>query len=248
MVSLLKRIVKTVRTILLSPFIVRDYWRFCQADTERRFRYSWRTFFPQVLDKTALTGFDRHYVYHTAWAVRKVRDAAPQEHVDISSSLYFPALLSAFVPVRFYDYRPAPLTLDGLTTEHADVTALDFADNSIRSLSFMHCIEHIGLGRYGDPIDPEGDVKAAAELSRVLAPGGQLLLVTPVGREAMIQFNAHRIYTYEAVLALFPELTLTEFSYIPERGTDGIHENASAGDLASETYACGCFVFTKHSV
>lgn len=245
MLNKIKFLVKTLRNIAYAPLVLVDYWHFKNKDTESRFNYNWRTFYPQIFDKTKLTGFDRHYVYHTAWAARKVKEINPLRHTDIASSLYFPGIVSAFVPVDFYDYRPAPLHLSNLKTEHADLTNLHFADNSLSSLSCLHTIEHVGLGRYGDPIDPEGDIKACRELSRVLAPGGSLLFVTPVGQRATIQFNAHRIYTYELVLKLFPNLKLKEFSYIPEHGTDGIRENANPSELQNETYACGCFIFTK---
>ena len=241
----IKKIVKTLRNILFTPFVVSDYLEFKERDTNKRFSYSWKTLFPQIFDKTKLTSFDRHYVYHTAWAARKVKEFNPDKHIDIASSLYFPGILSTFLPVEFYDYRPAPLHLSGLTTQHADLTNLHFSPNSIRSVSCLHTIEHVGLGRYGDPIDPEGDVKACRELARVLAPGGRLLFVTPVGKEAIIEFNAHRIYTYEKVLSLFPTLTLKEFSYVPEYGTDGIHEHANPSELINERYACGLFVFEK---
>ena len=56
-------------------------------------------------------------------------------------------MVSAFIPVEFYDYRPAELSLSGLEFKHADLTHLPFADNSVESLSCMHVIEHIGLGR-----------------------------------------------------------------------------------------------------
>ena len=240
-----KKIYWGLSTILFLPFIIADYRAFSRADKAKRFTYSLRTAYPQILDKTELTGFDRHYVYHTTWAARRVQELNPTLHTDIASSLYFPGIVSAFVPVAFYDYRPAPLHLSNLTTEHADLTKLHFESDSIESLSCMHTIEHIGLGRYGDPIDPEADITATKELARVLAPGGQLLFVTPVGKEAVIQFNAHRIYTYEQVLSLFPELTLKEFSYVPERGTEGIQENASPDSLKNESYACGLFVFSK---
>lgn len=242
---MLKKIYKLLRKIILSPFIVSDYQDFKQLDKEPRFKLSIKDWYPQVFDKTVTTGFDRHYVYHTAWAARKVKAINPKVHIDIASSLYFPSIVSAFIPVEFYDYRPAPLVLSDLSTKHADLTKLHFDSNSITSLSCLHTIEHIGLGRYGDPIDPDGDKKACHELARVLAPGGSLLFVTPVGKEAVIQFNAHRIYTYELVRKLFPGLELKEFSFIPEKGTDGIHENADPQELNNETYACGCFWFIK---
>ena len=46
----------------------------------------------------------------------------------------------------------------------------------------MHVIEHIGLGRYGDEMDPDGDLKAIDELKRVLSRKGDLLFVVPVGK------------------------------------------------------------------
>jgi SAM-dependent methyltransferase len=245
MLKLAKKIYKLGKNILLSPFVISDYQDFKHLDNNPRFRLSPTDFFPQVFDKTLTTGFDRHYVYHTAWAARKVKESNAEKHVDIASSLYFPGIVSAFIPVDFYDYRPAPLHLSGLATKHADLTNLHFESNSIPSLSCLHTIEHVGLGRYGDPIDPEGDVKACGELARVLAPGGSLLFVTPVGREAVIQFNAHRIYTYELILKLFPDLELKEFSFVPEHGTEGIQENANPDKLQNEVYACGLFVFTK---
>ena len=245
MYQLAKKIYKLIKNILLSPFIILDYLDFVRLHKEPRFKLEAKDFYPQIFDKTSTTGFDRHYVYHTAWAARKVREINPAIHIDIASSLYFPSIVSAFIPVEFYDYRPAPLVLSNLRTQHADLTNLHFDSNSLNSLSCLHTIEHVGLGRYGDPIDPDGDKKACAELSRVLAPEGSLLFVTPVGKEAIIQFNAHRIYTYNLVKQLFPDLELKEFSFIPEKGIDGIHENADPNELNNETYACGCFWFVK---
>ena len=54
--------------------------------------------------------------------------------------------------------------------------------------------EHDGLGRYGDPLDPEGDLKAMAYMkASVVKPGGALVLAMPSGGD-FVEFNAHRIY------------------------------------------------------
>lgn len=244
----MKTLVKRLIRIALIPFVLGDYLAYKTAarGTKPRFALRLADFHPQVKDKTVMTGFDRHYVYHTSWAARVVAETKPAKHIDISSSLYFSGLVSAFVPVEFYDYRPADLRLSNLESKHGDLMALPFADNSVASLSCMHTIEHVGLGRYGDPMDPEGDVKACKELARVLAPGGSLLFVTPVGHEAKIEWNAHRIYSYEAALALFPGLTLAEFSLIPNDGRNGgLIRNADPKLVEKESYGCGCFRFVK---
>lgn len=191
--------------------------------------------------------FSAHYGYHTSWAARVLARLGPARHVDIGSCLRFVSLVSAFIPMDFYDYRPVELTLAGLTVNHADITALPFMNESVNSLSCMHVVEHIGLGRYGEPIDPEGDLKAMRELARVLAPGGTLLFVVPVGKKAVIRFNAHRIYTPELVESGFTALKLCEFSYIsnPINMPERLILNASAKDIGGDVYGCGCFHFTR---
>ena len=199
---------------------------------------------PQLADRATITPIDRHYTYHPAWAARVLAKTRPEKHVDISSIVNFAAMLSAFVPVEFYDFRPAPLELDGLFTGAADLTQLHFPSDSIASLSCMHVIEHIGLGRYGDPIDFDGDMKAIAQLVRVLAPGGDLLVATPVGRPR-VAFNAHRVYDHEAFAGYFAPLELVEFALIEEHGDGGLIVAPPPERVRAESYACGCFWFRK---
>jgi SAM-dependent methyltransferase len=208
-----------------------------------RFICRWKDRWPCLDDATGTTDFDAHYVYHTAWAARILAQFHPVRHVDIGSCLRFATLVSAFVPVEFYDYRPAKICLSGLTCGHADVTALPFADASIDSLSCMHVVEHIGLERYGDPFDPQGDLKGIQELIRVLAPGGQLIFVVPIGGEARIQYNAHRIYTYGQILDYFAALSLDSFAFITDSGQ--FLTNAAEVDTLGQKYGCGCFRFLK---
>lgn len=156
--------------------------------------------------------------------------------------------MSAFIPVKFYDYRPVKLNLSGLVCESADLLALPFMDGSIRSLSCMHVVEHVGLGRYGDPLDPDGDLKAIAELIRVLAPGGLLLFVVPVGGTSKVMFNAHRIYRYDQVIEYFSDLELKEFALIPDEPEHGgLVRNPPKGLADSQNYGCGCFCFKKET-
>jgi SAM-dependent methyltransferase len=197
-----------------------------------------------LLDNTGTTGFDRHYVYHTSWAARVLAHTRPSTHVDVGSSLFFAGIASAFVPIDFYDYRPADLCLEGLRSRHADLMALPFADASVLSLSCMHVVEHVGLGRYGDPLDPDGDRKAIAELKRVVAVGGSLLFVVPVGRPR-ICFNAHRIYSRAMVLEMMAGLTLRQEAVLPDRDGEGLVIEPPESLFDEQTYGCGCFWFVK---
>jgi len=211
------------------------------APKPRAFQLEWADRKPCLGDRTADTGFDRHYVYHTAWAMRVLARSRPAEHVDVASSLYFAALASAFVPVRYFEYRPVDLHLSGMTCERADLLALPFADHGVGSLSCMHVVEHVGLGRYGDALDPDGDLKAMAELKRVVGAGGSLLFVVPVGRPR-VQFNAHRIYAFEQVREAFAGLELVEFALVPDRANgSGIIPDATKQQADAQRYGCGCF-------
>lgn len=219
------------------------------SGSSERFCIEWDDRYPCLNDKTEETGFDRHYVYHPAWAARILAQTKQECHVDISSSVHFCSLVSAFIPVKFYDYRPANLILSGLVCEAADLLALPFADGSIRSISCMHVVEHVGLGRYGDVLDPDGDLKAIAELKRVLAPGGLLLFVVPVGGISRIMFNAHRIYRYDQIIDYFSDLKLTDFALIPDSPEDGgLVQNPSKELADAQNYGCGCFCFKKEIV
>jgi len=231
-----------------SREVEQEFARFAELSkqAEPRFPVKWENRQLCLDDKTAVTGFDGHYMFHLAWAARMLARTKPAQHVDIGSLLHFSVLVSAFIPVDFYDYRPAKIELPGLSSGAADLLALPFADRSITSLSCMHTVEHVGLGRYGDPIDPEGDLRAMSQLQRVLAPGGQLLFVVPVGRP-MVRFNAHRIYAYRQVVAAFPELTLRDFALIPDDCTR-LLEGATEQLADAQTYGCGCFCFERPGI
>ena len=240
-------ILKKIKRYAFSPFITRSLITYRKNDTSKRFSTNLLDVYPCIKDKTVTTGFDRHYVYHTAWAARAVREINPHFHVDISSSLYFSSIVSAFIPVHFYDYRPAKLELSNLESKKGDLHALPFADMSVASISCMHTIEHIGLGRYGDPIDADGDLKAIKELKRVTSKDGNLIIVVPVGKPK-IEFNAHRIYSYKQITeaVIDDEFELKEFSFIPEYENEGpIIRGADPKLVSRAKYACGCFWFKR---
>jgi hypothetical protein len=134
------------------------------------------------------------------------------------------------------------MSLAGLRPLAADILRLPLATNSVASLSCLHAAEHIGLGRYGDRLNPLGTRQAAEELLRVLAPGGNLYFAVPVGRPH-VEFNAHRIHAPKQILAYFDGLELAGFA--AEDDAMRFHPQATPDDFEDADYACGMFWFRK---
>ena len=197
---------------------------------------------PCLGDWSTHTPFDAHYFYQGAWLARKLTKPKPIKHVDIGSSVLTISILSAMVDTIFVDYRPLKASLPGLTSIPGNILSLPFDENSVESLSCLHVIEHIGLGRYGDPIDPEGSLKAAAELQRIVSLGGKLFLSLPIGRER-ICFNAHRVHAPASVLRMFSQMRLVEFSYVDDNGQ--YHDAKQVEVACHMEYGCGLFQFVK---
>jgi SAM-dependent methyltransferase len=198
--------------------------------------------FPQLFDRTAATPFEPHYTFQDGWAAREVADLRPERHVDVGSRISFVIGLAAFVPVTFVDLRPLQVDLSGLEVVAGSILDLPFADRSVASLSCLHVAEHIGLGRYGDPLDPDGTRRAAEELARVLAPGGRLLVGLPVGAPRT-EFNAHRIHDPDDVPRLFGGLRLERFAGVRDDGS--FAAGIEPSELAGSRWACGLYRFAR---
>lgn len=197
---------------------------------------------PCLTDRTAATPFDPHYFFQGAWLARKVAQYTPAQHVDVSSSVMTIAALSGFVDTIFVDFRPLQVSLPGLDCRAGDITRLPFEDGSVGSLSCLHVIEHIGLGRYGDALDPQGSLLGAKELQRVLGPGGDLYLSAPIGRERVC-FNAHRVFDPESLILMFDRMKLVSFSCVDDAGN--FMQDLKLQAARANEYACGLFHFRK---
>jgi SAM-dependent methyltransferase len=205
-------------------------------------KISRRDLYPCPRDRSTTTAFDTHYFYLDTWAFRKIHASGTPTHVDVGSKVDYVAFLSTITRVTFVDIRPIVTNLSDLESKRGSILEMPYANNTVPSLSCLHVAEHIGLGRYGDPLDPLGTVKACAELKRVLVPGGNLYFGLPVGRPRVC-FNAHRIHSPDQILEYFSGLKLLEFSLVNDAGHLLLNvEPASARDLK---YGCGLFHFTK---
>jgi FkbM family methyltransferase len=198
--------------------------------------------FPQLGDWREVHELDAHYFHQDTWAANRIAELRPGGHVDVGSRIDLVGFLTAVTEVTFVDIRPLEVDIERLTCIAGSILDLPFADRSLKSVSCLHVAEHIGLGRYGDPLDPAGSLKAMAELQRVVAPGGHLLFSGPIGRPRVC-FNAHRIHDPVAIVERFAELELVEFAVVDDSGRFTRHRDPAAyRDL---TYGCGMFLLRR---
>lgn len=218
--------------------------RYVRGNDRRSMRFSirdvWFHTYDRFQDAASLTA---HYFWQDLWAASNLFRAGVREHVDVGSRVDgFVAHILPFCQVTYVDIRPLDLPWPNFRFRQGSIAEMPFEDGAVSSLSALHVLEHVGLGRYGDPVDPEGTWKAARELTRVLAPGGKLLVGVPTGRERLC-FDAHRILAPATVRAMFDGLDLVEFSFIDDRNR--LIPNADIDRAAQAYYGCGLFEFRK---
>jgi hypothetical protein len=197
---------------------------------------------PCLFERTSANPFDPHYFYLNIWASKRILESNTTSHVDVGSQVDFVGFLTCFTKVIFIDIRPLRANLVNLKCREGSVLHMPFEDGTVQSLSCLHVAEHIGLGRYGDPLDPHGTEKAARELMRILSKDGNLFFALPMGKPRLC-FNAHRIHTAQEILGYFSDLDLIEFSGVNDRAE--FREHLPVHSLDNCNYACGFFWFKK---
>ncbi len=207
---------RTVNAIRSLPRFVGDYMRFrATFDGDM-------ALMPCLHERSGEAGEIRHeYFWQDLIVAQRIFRANPRKHVDVGSRIDgFVAHVASFRPVEILDIRPLGVRIPNVTFRQADIVNLpDDLVGYCDSLSCLHALEHVGLGRYGDRLDPHGPQRAFANLCRILAPGG-LYLSVPCGRPR-VEFNAHRVFAFETIgeWAREHDLAILEVAVI---GPDGV--------------------------
>ncbi len=166
------------------------------------------------------------YLQQDLWGAKKVFEARPKTHWDIGSRIdgFITHLLSFKTRVTLIDIRKYENSFDeNLLFIQEDATTLArFEDNSIDSLSALCSIEHFGLGRYGDEVDPDAVFIALKNMQRVVCPNGNFYISVPVGSSNQLSFNAHRVFNPQTITQALDEMELIEFSCAT---SNGLYEN-----------------------
>jgi SAM-dependent methyltransferase len=237
--------IKALRSLQGLPRYVRDYFRF-------RPGYSGRfELLPCLHDWHEEGGATTlEYFWQDLLIAREIFQAMPERHVDIGSRVDgFVAHVASFREIEVFDVRPITTQVPGVTFRQADLMKpMEGMTGYCDSLSCLHALEHFGLGRYGDPVDPKGHERGLANMARLLRQDGVFYLSVPIG-VARVEFNGQRVFDPRAMidLAKANSLELREFKVIRQGGrVETVAANElPQSDLASQRYALGMFTFVK---
>ena len=198
---------------------------------------------PVLNDFNLSAKFEPHYLYQGTWIGEKLNQTRPSKHYDFGSDIRLISSLCHHHKIIFNDIFLPNLNIDELTEVKNDLYNLNYANNVLESISCLHVLEHVGLGRYGDEVNLDGHILAINELKRVLKKNGNLFISTPVGKSC-IYFNAHRVFSYDEFLELFSDLELVSFEYLCDNPR-GIEKKYLKSEISNNVYGCGFFLFRK---
>ena len=185
---------------------------------------------PCLGDRKSVKPIDKYYFYQDIWGAKIAFSIKPKWILCIGSSALLTGILSQFTETVFLDIRPLSVSAEGLMSKKGSITKIPFPDNSVDHINSLCVIEHIGLGRYGDPVDSQGIEKAAMELRRVIRPSGYLVVSVPIGPPCIV-FNAHRVFSRDEFLGMFPDFELEdEIFCVPEYTKIDLTPNLKKGE------------------
>ena len=114
------------------------------------------------------------------------------------------------------------------------------------SLSCLHTIEHFGLGRYGDTINPNGHIEGFKNILKLLKKNGYFYFSVPVSKLDRVYFNSERTFQPLRVLEWSKDLQLIKFDLIDEDGNIFYDRNINDKKTTSKLiYGCGIYTFKK---
>ena len=207
---------------------------------------------PILFDKNEVAGnIKDHYFLQDLHCARLIFDRNPINHIDIGSRIDgFIAHLATFRKVEVCDIRD----LDKAPDKNIIFKKLDITKDIPKSyhskyvsVSCLHTIEHIGLGRYGDKIDVNGHVKAIENLSKLIKKNGVLYISFPISAHNGVIFNMHRVFNPSYILSLKvikEKFNLINFDFIDDNG-DLLKEVSLNKFYRIPKYGCGIYQFKK---
>jgi SAM-dependent methyltransferase len=219
----------------------RDLRTFQALQARSHSRMPFGKLYPCIDDYDAESGTAAgHYFHQDLIVAQRIFKAIPIRHVDVASRIDgFVGHLAVFREVEVFDIRPLTTNARNIVFRRCDIMAeikpeyVDYCD----SLSCLHALEHFGLGRYGDNIDPDGHLNGLHNLHRILRNEGILYLAVPIGPHR-VEFNAHRVFGVPELIRMVSErFVIRRFSFVDDAGE--LHDNVRLTSGDSERHF-GC--------
>jgi hypothetical protein len=137
--------------------------------------------------------------------------------------------------VLLYKGKPTTIEYNKRTTDHPDLKIMSVDEYDRNPIQFdcaisISSFEHDGLGRYGDPIDPDADLKIMQKMKKIVKRDGLLFLSVPIGRDHL-HFNAHRIYGQ----LRFPKL-IENWELLDSRGFENYNHHHTGRAVLQPVY------------
>lgn len=191
------------------------------------------------------------YFFQDIFVAKKILEQRPKKHIDIGSRIDgFVGHLACFREVEIFDIRKLNLKSKNIKFNQFDITEKHHNySNNTDSLSCLHTLEHIGLGRYGDKVNPDGWKIGLKNLSIFLKDSGLLWLSVPTGIQS-VKFNSHRIFDPNTIVleAKKYSLKLEEFYYYYPLSNQIIKSTDISADftkISKQRYCLGIYNFKK---
>lgn len=112
------------------------------------------------------------------------------------------------IDIRKYEYEGI---INDLNCIVGDIRETNFQDSFFDIVLAVSTIEHIGLGRYGDITDKEGDVNTMKEIKRIMTNEGILLMTLPFGIKSISKL--HRVYDQNSLIVLLEDFNVEKIEY-----------------------------------
>lgn len=234
--------------VIDGSFVNSDAEKYMKLNKRSKFAIQEKYMWPIITDKYAPAGMMGNYFWQDLWAAKLIVKSGIKKHFDIGSRIdgFIAHLLSAGIDVTMIDIRKFPGEIEHLHTIMDDATNLhQIGDESIESMSALCSLEHFGLGRYGDIVDPEACFRCFDNIQKKLKKGGRLYISLPIGSDR-VEFNAHRVFYVDTVLKCFNKLHLEEFSCTAQGKIEyNVDIHKYDNDLHNGDWRYGMFAFVK---
>lgn len=187
------------KTIIGLPKYFLDTIQFLITSKSSTFKFRLK---PCIGDHLTTSGVESgEYFYQDLLAAQLIFAGSSRMHLDIGSRIDgFVLGVAAFRELTVLDIRASGVKNKNVRFVHGDITSKDLIiSQKYDSISCLHTLEHIGLGRYGDDIDCSSYLNALENIANILTPGGRFYLSVPIGKKA-VYFNSNRVFSLPSLI------------------------------------------------